>query len=201
MSAAMRQQGLAVGLHLARTDTRQWAARTLAAQVHSHDRQPPRLTRRGQPTGAPVQADGPNQTWASDITCVRKRSGWLYLTAMLDLFSREVVGWAMAASEPAQMACETLHMAIASRRPQLGLLMHSDRGSQYASQLHTGLLERHGLACKMERVRARDYANHVEAKADIADYIVGFYAPFGLHSTLGYLSPNYYELQQAATTS
>lgn len=92
-----------------------------------------------------------NQAWASDITYVRTRSGWLYLAVVLDLFSRKVVGWAMAPSMPAQMVCDALHMAIASRHPQPGLLVHSDRGSQYASQLHTGLLERHGRVCSMSR--------------------------------------------------
>lgn len=128
--------------------------------------------------------DEPNQAWASDITYVRTRSSWLYLAVVLDLFSRKVVGWAMAASLPAQLVCEALHMAIASRLPPPGLLVHSDRGSQYASQLYTGLqrhalvgsmsrkgncwdnavMERFFLNLKMERVWTRDYANHAEAK-------------------------------------
>ena len=107
-------------------------------------------------------------------------------------------------------------MAIASRQPLPGLVVHSDRGSQYASQDHTALLARHGLVCsmsrkgncwdnavmerfflnlKMERVWQRDYANHGEAQVDIADYIVGFYNATRLHSTLGYRSPAQYEHQ------
>lgn len=121
---------------------------------------------------------------------------------------------------PSQQVCDALRMAIASRHPQPGFLVHSDRGSQYASQMHMGLLERHALVCNMsrkgncwdnavmerfflnlkERVWQRDYANHAGAKADIADYIVGFYNPIRLHSTLGYQSPNRYELQQVVAT-
>lgn len=220
LSAQLKLQGWAVGRHKART---LMAANGLRARwrrkfTHTTD------SRHGLPVADNVlerqfKPDGPNQAWASDITYVRTRSGWLYLAVVLDLFSRKVVGWAMAPSMPAQLVCEALRMAIASRRPQPGLLVHSDRGSQYASQLHMGLLQRHGLVCsmsrkgncwdnavmerfflnlKMERLWQRDYANHAEAKADIADYIVGFYNPTRLHSTLGYQSPNNYELQQEA---
>lgn len=117
----------------------------------------------------------------------------------------------MAPSMPAQLVCDALRMAIASRHPQPRLLVHSDRGSQYASQMHMGLLERHALVCsmsrkgncwdnavmerfflnlKVERDWQRDCANHGEAQANIADYIVGSYNPIRLHSALGYLSPN-----------
>ena len=158
----------------------------------------------------------PNRAWVGDITYIRTRSGWLYLAVVLDLFSRRIVGWSMAPSMPAQLVCTALGMAIASRQPLPGLVVHSDRGSQYASQDHTALLARHGLVCsmsrkgncwdnavmerfflnlKMERVWQRDYANHGEAQVDIADYIVGFYNATRLHSTLGYRSPAQYEHQ------
>ena len=125
----------------------------------------------------------------------------------------------MAPSMPAELVCTALNLAIVSRQPATGLLVHSDRGSQYASQAHTALLSRHGLVCsmsrkgncwdnavmerfflnlKMERVWQRDYANHAEAQADIADYITTFYNPVRLHSTLGYRSPSIYEQQHAA---
>ena len=160
----------------------------------------------------------PNEAWASDITYIRTRSGWLYLAVVLDLFSRKIVGWAMAASMPSELVCTALNLAIVSRRPAPGMLVHSDRGSQYASQAHAALLARHGLVCsmsrkgncwdnavmerfflnlKMERVWQRDYANHAEAQADIADYITSFYNPVRLHSTLGYRSPSSYEQQHA----
>jgi transposase InsO family protein len=160
-----------------------------------------------------------NMSWVADITYIRTRSGWLYLAAVMDLFSRKIVGWAMAPSMPAELVCAALQMAIAQRNPPPGLIVHSDRGSQYASETHRALLTRHGLRAsmsrkgncwdnavmerfflnlKMERVWQRDYANRAEAIRDVADYIVGFYNNVRLHSTLGYLPPNSYELKSAA---
>ena len=78
----------------------------------------------------------PNQVWVCDITYIRTRSGWLYLAAVLDLHSRKIVGWAMATAMPAALVCAALQMAIAQRNPAPGLLVHSDRGTQYASAEH-----------------------------------------------------------------
>jgi putative transposase len=160
-----------------------------------------------------------NQAWVSDITYIRTGSGWLYLAAVLDLYSRKVVGWAMAPSMPAELVCTALQMALCQRRPPPGLIVHSDRGSQYASQAYRDLLDRHGLIgsmsrkgncwdnavmerfflnLKMERVWRRDYANHPEAIQDVTDYIVGFYNSQRLHSTLGYRPPNAFEREMAA---
>ncbi len=158
----------------------------------------------------------PNQAWVSDITYIRTRSGWLYLAAVLDLHSRKIVGWAMAPGMPATLVCAALQMAIAQRNPAPGLVVHSDRGTQYASSLHQALLTQHGLLgsmsrkgncwdnavmerfflnLKMERVWQKDYANHSEAITDVADYIVNFYNAVRLHSTLGNLSPIAFEHQ------
>jgi transposase InsO family protein len=160
-----------------------------------------------------------NQAWVADITYIRTRSGWLYLAAVMDLFSRKIVGWAMAPSMPAELVCAALQMAIAQRQPAAGLIVHTDRGSQYASELHRDLLVHHHLLAsmsrkgncwdnavmerfflnlKMERVWQTNYANHAEAMRDITDYIVVFYNSTRLHSTLGYLPPNAYELKSAA---
>jgi transposase InsO family protein len=170
------------------------------------------LNRRFTPAAA-------NQAWASDITYIRTRSGWLYLAAVLDLYSRKVVGWAMAPSMPAELVCTALQMAICQRQPSPGLIVHSDRGSQYASQEYRDLLDHQGLIgsmsrkgncwdnavmerfflnLKMERVWRRNYANHQEAVNDITDYIVGFYNSQRLHSTLGYRPPNVHEREMAA---
>ena len=159
-----------------------------------------------------------NQALVSDITYLRTRSGWLYLAAVMDLFSRKIVGWAMAPTMPAELVCSALQMAITQRCPAPGLIVHSDRGSQYASEAHRRLLERHGLRAsmsrkgncwdnavmerfflnlKMERVWQRDYANHAEATRDVTEYIVGFYNNVRLHSKLGYLSPTAYERDMA----
>ena len=160
----------------------------------------------------------PNQAWVSDITYLRTRSGWLYLAAVLDLHSRKIVGWAMAPEMPATLVCTALQMAIVQRNPAAGLVVHSDRGTQYASAQHQGLLKKYGLVgsmsrkgncwdnavierfflnLKMERVWQKDYANHSEAMTDVADYIVGFYNCTRLHSKLGNLSPNAFERKSA----
>jgi transposase InsO family protein len=162
----------------------------------------------------------PNQAWTSDITYIRTRQGWLYLAAVMELCSRKIVRWAMAPTMPTELAAAALRMALQQRKPPPGLLLHSDRGSQYASLEYQALLGRHGIRCsmsrkgncwdnsvmerfflnlKMERVWQRDYANHGEAQRDISDYIVSFYNGVRLHSTLGYLSPAAYERKMAAT--
>ena len=161
----------------------------------------------------------PNRAFVSDITYIRTGAGWLYLAVVIDLFSRKVVGWAMAPSMPAKLVCDALHMAVQQRRPEAGLIVHSDRGSQYASAQYQAKLATHGFICsmsrkgncwdnavaerfflnlKMERVWQRSYANHDEAKIDIAAYIVGFYNSERLHSVLGNLPPSVYERNMAA---
>jgi putative transposase len=132
----------------------------------------------------------PNLAWVSDITYIRTGSGWLYLAIVLDLFSRKVVGWAMAPNMPAELVCAALRMAIQQRGPAPGLIARSDRGSQYASAPYQTLLaERFFLNLEIERVWQRDYADHAEAKVDIIAYIVGFYNIERLHSILGNLPP------------
>ena len=164
----------------------------------------------------------PNQVWVADITYIRTKSGWLYLAAVLDLHSRKIVGWAMANAMPAGLVCAALQMAIIQRNPAIGLIVHSDRGTQYASSEHQALLTKHGLIgsmsrkgncwdnavmerfflnLKMQRVWQRDYANHSEAANDIADYIVGFYNSIRLHSILGNLSPNAFERESTSKKS
>lgn len=161
----------------------------------------------------------PYVAWVSDIIYIRTGSGWLYLAVVLDLFSRKVVGWAMAPNMPAELVCAALHMAILQRGPAPELIVHSDRGSQYASEQYQGLLASHSFVCsmsrkgncwdnavaehfflnlKMERVWQREYANHAEAKIDIANNIVGFYNSERLHSVLGNLPPCVFERKMAA---
>ena len=162
----------------------------------------------------------PNQAWVADITYIRTRSGWLYLAVVLDLFARKVVGWAMAPDMQAGLVCRALQLALVQRRPASGLIVHTDRGSQYAGAVHQALLAKHGLVgsmsrkgncwdnavmerfflnLKMERVWQRDYANHAEATGDISDYMVSFYNNVRLHSKRGNLPPNAVEHQSAMT--
>jgi len=93
----------------------------------------------------------PNQAWVCDITYIRTRSGWLYLAAVLDLHSRKMVGWAMSPGMPAGLVCAALQMAIVQRNRAPGLIVHSDRGTQYASAEHQALLAKHGLVGSMSR--------------------------------------------------
>jgi len=159
-----------------------------------------------------------DRAWTSDITYIRTRSGWLYLAVVMDLFSRRIVGWAIASHMQTSLVSDALKMALQLRNPARGLIMHSDRGSQYASHDYQDLLKQHGMVCsmsrkgncwdnaamerfflnlKMERVWQRDYANHGEAKRDIVEYIVGFYNTCRLHSALNYLPPVIYEREMA----
>ena len=215
VQAALNAQGLAVG---------RYRVRRLMKEHHLHTRWKRKFvhttdSRHNLPVAANVldrqfNPQAANRAWVCDLTYIRTRSGWLYLAAVVDLYSRKVVGWAIAPSMPAELVCAALRMAIAQRQPLPGLIVHSDRGSQYASAEHQALLKLHGLVpsmsakgncwdnavmerfflnLKMERVWQRDYANHAEATADITHYIVAFYNPVRLHSTLGYLSPNSYE--------
>lgn len=218
---AMANQGIEIGRHKVRTLMRKAALKPVWKRkfVHTTD------SKHDLPIAANVlnrqfNPPAPNMAYVSDITYIRTGTGWLYLAVVLDLFARKVVGWSMAPSMPAELVCSALEMAIQQRQPGPGLVVHSDRGSQYASELYQGLLDEHGFVCsmsrkgncwdnavaerfflnlKMERVWQRQYANQAEAKADITDYIVGFYNCKRLNSVLGNLPPAAYERKMAKT--
>lgn len=159
-------------------------------------------------------ATAPNQKWVGDITYIATRQGWLYLAAVLDLFSRRIVGWAMADRIDSTLVVAALTMALQQRRPAPGLLFHCDRGSQYASQLYRQALAEHGVdlsmsrtgncydnavmesfwsTLKAERTDHQDYHTQAAARLDIFRYLEGFYNRRRRHSTLGYLSPVAFE--------
>lgn len=156
----------------------------------------------------------PNEVWLADITYLWTREGWLYLAAVEDLFSRMVVGWSMAEHMESRLVVDALEMAIARRLPQQGLLTHSDRGSQYASEHYQTVLLRHGIECSMsgkgqcwdnapmesffaslkkELVHDEDYHTRQQARSSIFEYIEPFYNHKRRHSALGYLSPVAFE--------
>lgn len=162
-------------------------------------------------------AKRPNEKWTTDITYIDTNEGWLYLAAVMDLFSRRIVGWAMRADLTAQLAVDALQMATTNRRPPAGLLHHSDRGSQYCSHLYQRQLAQHKMVVsmsrkgdcydnaaiesffgtlKIERVDRQVYATHAEARRDIFAYIEGFYNRKRRHSTIGYVSPLEFEKSQ-----
>jgi putative transposase len=159
-------------------------------------------------------AEGPNRKWVADFTYIWTAEGWLYVAAVIDLFSRRVVGWSMQASMTAQLVTDALMMAIWRRGKPDALLHHSDQGSQYTSEPFQRLMAEHGIVCSMsrsgnvwdnaamesffsslktERTARRTYRTRDEARADVFDYIERFYNPARRHSTLGYLSPVAFE--------
>jgi transposase InsO family protein len=160
------------------------------------------------------EAQGPNERWVTDITYIWTREGWLYLAVVEDLYSRMVVGWSIADTMTSRLVVDALEMAVARRLPQEGLLAHSDRGSQYASEHYQRLLGKHGIDCSMsgvgqcwdnapmesffaslkkELIHHEDYHTRAQARASIVEYIEMFYNPKRRHSSLGYVSPAEYE--------
>lgn len=158
--------------------------------------------------------EAPNEKWVADITYIPTREGWLYLAVVEDLYSRRVVGWSMGATMTSRLVVDALEMAVKRRLPDEGLLAHSDRGSQYASEHYQRLLGKLGIECSMsgvgqcwdnapaesffaslkkELVHDADFATRGEARAAIFEYIEIFYNNQRLHSSLGYVTPAAYE--------
>jgi putative transposase len=156
----------------------------------------------------------PDRVWVADITYVWTRQGWLHLAVVIDLYSRKVVGWAIAPKLSSELALSALRMAVHRRQPEPGLLHHSDRGGTYAASEYLALLKQHGMvrsmsrsgdcwdnavaerffgSLKRERTYFRRYEAQDEARRDLVDYIENFYNESRLHSYLGYTSPNQYE--------
>jgi putative transposase len=159
-------------------------------------------------------ATAPDQKWVADFTYIWTTEGWLYVAAVLDLFSRRIVGWSMKARMTADLVTDALVMAIWRRRPESGLLHHSDQGSQYSCEQFQQLLADHGIVCSMsrqgechdnavmesffsrmkdERVSRRKYRSRDDARADVFKYIELFYNPRRRHSSLGGISPVEFE--------
>ena len=155
-----------------------------------------------------------NQLWVADITYIRLRTEFVYLAVVLDAFSRRVIGWALGRTLEAGLAIAALAMALAERKPELGLVHHSDRGVQYASHEYTTLLRENRVqismsrkgnpydnaACesfmktlKYEEVYRNEYRDFVEARASIGEFLERVYNQKRLHSALGYLPPAEFE--------
>jgi transposase InsO family protein len=160
------------------------------------------------------QVSRPNVVWSSDITYIATAEGWLYLAVVMDLYSRQIIGWSMQLTLQRQLVLDALKMALQRRQPGQSLLHHSDRGSQYASHDYQSLLARYGIEPSMSRrgncydnspvesffaslkkecVRARVYKSRYQAKSALFDYIEVFYNRQRLHSSLGYHSPIEFE--------
>ncbi len=160
--------------------------------------------------GRRFAADRPDAVWLADISYLPTGEGWLYLAAVRDLATREIVGWSMADHLGADLACDALLMAIRRRQPPRGLIQHSDRGVQYASEPYQAILARHGLRCSMSRrgncldnapmesffgslknelVHRASFPTRETARRAIFEYIEAFYNRQRRHSGLGFLTP------------
>ena len=167
--------------------------------------------------GQQFKTKGENQVWLSDITYLSTHEGWLYLAVVMDLHSRRVVGWKCSERLTTPLVSEALAMAYWQRKPKPGLIMHSDRGIQYASNQYQQQLKQYGMVCSMSRkgncwdnapmesffhtlkneeVYQERYQTRKDAKNSIREYIMAYYNSIRRHSALGYLSPMQFEANQ-----
>jgi transposase InsO family protein len=163
---------------------------------------------------ATLKLSGINQLWVADITYIRLREQFLYLAVVLDAYSRRVVGWALEESLETFLVVAALRKAIAERQPGIGLVHHSDRGTQYASREYVTLLEQHGMepsmsragrpydnamcesfikTLKQEEIYTRQYRDRADMELHIAEFLEQYYNRYRLHSALGYRSPVNFE--------
>lgn len=163
------------------------------------------------------QVKGPNQVWVADITYIRTFEGWLYLAAVMDLYSRKIVGWSMSETMNTAMAIAALKMAINRRRPPKGLLHHSDRGVQYASYDYQDVLNENHMICSMSRkgncwdnapaesffstlktecIEGKIYLSRAQAKREIFEFIEIDYNRKRRHSAIGSMTPENFENQR-----
>ena len=213
----LRVQGIRCGRHRVARLRRRYgieATRRRRFKVTTRSRQgqvvTPDLVRRG------FTVPAPNRVWVGDVTFVPTREGWLYVAVLLDLYSRKVVGWAMAERIDTALVLRALQMALRARRPSPGLIHHTDRGAIYAAQEYRALLAAHGLAASLGRTGdcydnavaesffstvkneltiEQRYASRQEARTALFEYIEAFYNRQRLHQPLGYRTPQHVEEQ------
>jgi transposase InsO family protein len=212
---ALQTQGVAVGHERVRQSL-------LRQSLRPAYRRPYRVTTdsaHAKPVAANVLArrfDGwaINQAWLADLTYIATDEGWLYLACVLDLGSRKIVGWSMSERMKSQLVCDALKMAYWRRKPAAGLVMHSDRGVQYASKEHRTLIDQYWMVQSMSRkancwdnspmesffktlkvewVHRWRYATRAQARLDLVNWIEGFYNTQRLHSSIDYRSPAVFE--------
>lgn len=219
-SPRIHQQLHDEGIHVGRKRVIRLMKQAQLAAHHSTHRV---VTTRADPAATPAEnvldrafeAAHPNEKWVADITSIATAGGWMYLAAVLDLYSRRIVGWAMGASPDESLVEHALAMAVTHRKPQQGLLHHSDRGCQYTSHAYQAFLKNHGICVSMSRKgncwdnavierffgtlkrectsRVR-FATHEDARTALFEYIEVYYNRVRKHSALGYLSPVQFEL-------
>ena len=215
MSGQLRDNGYDVGRYRARSlmkkaDVSVKCRKKFKRTTDSNHNQPiaPNLLKRQ------FEVDRPDTVWCADITYLWTLQGWLYLAVVLDLYSRKIVGWAMSNRLTDPLVKEALSMAYWRRKPEKGLIHHSDRGSQYAGNDYQKLLEQYGMVCSMSRkgdcwdnavvesffhslktewIADTIYRTRDEARSDVIKYIEMFYNSHRLHSLSGYKTPNAFE--------
>ena len=211
------EEGYACGLHCVERLMRQ-----AAFKARPKRRQPPKDQGMRSVIAANVlerefDADGPNQKWVADFTYFWTAEGWLYVAAVIDLFSRRVVGWALRSRPTTELALQALLSAIWRRKPKPGLLIHSDQGTQYTSREWAAFLREHGLQhsmsrrgnchdnavaesffqlLKREKIRRQTYHTRDDARREVFEYIDMFYNPKRKHTNNGMLSPIDFENRQ-----
>lgn len=212
--AALRQQGIRVGR---KRVERLMRARRLTGAVPRKRAKTTIRVPGVRPAGDLVERDfapsAPNQLWVADIKYIPTAAGWLYLAAVLDCFSRRVVGWSMRDDLRAELVVDALEMAVTRRRPRPGLIHHSDQGKQYVSLLFgercreadidisigctsaydNAVAESFFASLTKDLLRRQQFGTRAEARTAVFDYIESFYNRLRLHSTLDYLSPIDYE--------
>ncbi len=216
----LKQDGIIVGRHrVARImrlhGWRAKAAKKYTATTNSNHKLPvaPNLLQQD------FSANKPNEKYVSDITYIWTEEGWLYLAVVMDLYSRMVVGWAMSERMTAALVIDAMQMALWRRKMPRGVIVHSDRGSQYCSHDYQELLRENGLICsmskkgdcfdnaameswnhsfKVEAIHGEKFLTRADAKNHVFEYIDVYYNRKRLHSTLGYLSPEHFEVEMVA---
>lgn len=216
----LKLEGIFAGRHriariMRKNGWRAKAARKFKATTNSNHHLPvaPNLLQQN------FSSSRPNEKWVSDITYVWTEEGWLYLAVVMDLYSRMVVGWAMSERMTAKLVMDALQMAIWRRKRPHGVIIHSDRGSQYCSHDYQKLLAENGFICsmskkgdcydnasmeswnhsfKVEAIHGEKFPTRADAKNHVFEYIDVYYNRKRLHSRLGYLSPVYFEAQKVA---
>ena len=209
-------EGLSCGLHRVERLMRQQALKARPRRRGLPRDNGERSVIAGNVLDRQFTADAPNRKWVADFTYIWTAEGWLYVAAVIDLFSRRVVGWSMSDTMTAQLVTDALVMAIWRRGKPDALLHHSDQGSQYTSEQFQRLMTDNGVTCSMsrsgnvwdnaamesffsslktERIARKIYRTRNHARAEVFDYIERFYNPTRRHSTLGYLSPMDFERQ------
>jgi len=213
--AGQRYDRKTVAASMRRQSLRAKAARKFKATTNSKHDLPVAPNRLQQD----FMATAPNQKYVSDITYLWTDEGWLYLATVIDLYSRLVVGWAMSERMTAQLVCDALQMALWRRGMPRGVIVHSDRGSQYCAAAYQALIRKHGLLCsmsakgncydnacaesffhtlKVEAIHGERFATREEMRQTVFQYIEVDYNRTRRHSANGYISPMAFEAQRVA---